>query len=727
MNASLTVKMAPMLGVMIGIAPFAALPVRAQSTATGVNGLEEVIVTARYREESLAHIGESITAYTGEELVATGVTEFSDLARQTPALTFGYAGPGRNTPILRGVASQNTGQNDVLQTPQVVGTYFDDIPINSNTTSQRDVPFYDLDRVEVLRGPQGTLYGEGSMGGTIRYIGADPDLTALRLRAGASMNQTDEGGNGNSIDAAVSVPLVADRLGVRVAGFHRHDAGYVDNTLIPRNDFNDYDLDGGRVVLLAKPTDVLTMRLVVQHDESSSGGLPSTTGLPEDLRNSLLELPTTLEDRSTLVGARISYDFGPGSLTSISGYYKRSLNRNSFDVTFTDLARGPLGLTGDQVTLDLTNEDRTLSEELRYVSSLSGPFNFVAGLFYKDGSADSHPVDSSEHLLVYDSIISQDEEAFAAFGEVYYQMTPRLRLTGGLRYFDDRLTVTGSSKGGSFFSPQPFTQPPFERHMQVVLPKVALEFQMDEHTLWYGKVARGARNGGLNNFAAVQALPVEQRASGEGYGQDSIWSYELGTKTRLIDNRLSLDAAVFYSAWSDYQINLEIPGYFLPYVANAGDAHTQGVEGSLRWQMAKSLELIVGGAIIEAELDKITDPTAAGLFTPGTPLPNAPKRTLSSTLETTHPIGTASLLASVTYQYVSETSQQNLGSLQPIASYQLWSARVGLDFASWSITAFIDNIANDTVVLGYAGGNPETPLPFVTRPRTIGARFNFSY
>ena len=690
------------------------------------NDENQIVVTARFVAESDLDVGQSMTALGSTELARTGVTDFADLVGRVPSLSYAGGSPNQNTPIIRGVSSPGlSGGGDFIPTAQVVGNYFDDVPINTPAASNRDIPLYDIGRVEILRGPQGTLYGEASVGGTIRYVTADPDLDEIRVRGGGTVSDYWRGGTGIDSDATLNVPLVQDRLAIRGTGFYRKDGGFIDYTRVTpaRPDGNTFERYGGRAVVLWAPSDRITLRAVVQMEDAFvAGNFQVTTSRPvEELVNSTILIPTTQSEDNSLYSLKATVETDLGSLTSVTSHYRRRFINESY---FEFIAN----LFGGTTFWELDNAVNLTSQELRFVSDLAGPVNFVAGLFYKEGTFTSDSITTSPDYgsrfgfpTAFDSFLDQKDEQYAGFGELYLQATSKLRLTAGARYYSSKSFHTGENQPSILI-------PAGESHafgfdLNAFLPKFAAEYKATEGVLFYANIAKGARIGGINNVVAVQELTPAERATSRTYDPDYIWSYDAGFKALLFDQKLRLDASVFYTDWKNLQFTLYSPLTQTTYNRNVGAAHTKGIEGSLRWQVIPSTALTLAGSIVEAKTDVEvrTGQIARPVVPKGTPLTFVPKYSFSTAVETVIPVGTVDLRARADYRR--SGGQNNNFGLVPVGGYGILDLRLSAKIGDFDATLFAHNVTNTLVIRGNVGAQGF----LLTRPRMFGLTLRYDH
>ncbi|MYE82241.1 MAG: TonB-dependent receptor plug domain-containing protein, partial [Gammaproteobacteria bacterium] len=268
--------------------------------------LEEIIVTARFRDESVDDVGQTINLYTGDELRRRGVVDFDDIVRITPGLDSLSRGPGRNLPYIRGISSQNAN-GDFFNQPSANTIFFDEVPITLLTINQTEVPLMDLGRVEVIKGSQPTYFGEGSVGGSIRFFSRDPSLNEVETRFGSEVSSTRGGDLNYSVDAAFGIPLVEDRLGLRVGAIREDRSGFIDNVAEGTDDVNGYERIAATAVLLFEPNDRFAWRLSGFYQDQDIGSEQAASLDVEDL-DLTVPGPDTREDESVLVANKIRWD-----------------------------------------------------------------------------------------------------------------------------------------------------------------------------------------------------------------------------------------------------------------------------------------------------------------------------------------------------------------------------------------------------------------------------------
>jgi len=551
--------------------------------------LEEVVVTAQKRAERLIDVPISIVALTADEIQKRQITDIDELSMAVPGLTFRSDGGYGRTIVLRGTSN-------FFGNASLIGLYLDEAPVTSNSAFQLDLRTYDLDRIEVLRGPQGTLYGEGSVGGTIRFITKSPLLDRFTFDADAAALFTEDGAPGQRVEAAVNVPLINDQLAVRVAGTFDHEGGWIDQPSADRKDINGEDLTDVRVKALWKPTMQFTadaMAVIHRNDAGVNRGEDAEGNFTQ-----VLNLSTTprVQDNYNIFNLTLNYDFTAFRILSTSSLLDQ-------DKAAVDIGTAghylPPPLPALDVYFDESDKNRTFTQELRISSLGSGPWQWTLGGFYRrarftqfepfvyfglPGPAGTPLPPPQTNVLVLGYLT----KSYAAFGDSSYKLTDRFTLGVGLRYFqDDQVDEDGSAQTARFHS---------------LDPRLYAQYKLTERANVYASASKGFRSGGFN--------ALNQPA----YQPENVWTYEVGTKFVALDNRLSADAAVFYSDYKDYQIVGLLPPPAPQTVAitgNAGDAWIRGVEGSITWHPVKEWTLSFNGDYLGTRFYKIDANSAA--------------------------------------------------------------------------------------------------------------------
>ncbi len=745
--------------------------------------IDEVIVTARFREERAQDIGGSVAAIGEDDLQREGITDFEDIARRTVSLDFFDRGPNQNEVSIRGISSGvQTGLADTGTAGPLVSQFLDDVPVAASTASQRDFDYFDFERVEVLRGPQPTLFGEGSVGGTIRYFTKSPDLDGNAVNDSilrGKVSFTEDGGTNYAVSAASSVILVPGKLGVRGVINYRDDAGFIDNPTLGTTDVNDYDALSGRAVVLLEPNEDLSVRLsaFLGRDDIGEVNLVDAPPASPEALVSNSPIDGTSADDFDLFSGKIAYDFGPVTVTSITGYFERRRSFETFDPT---AASGfatflPVSLS---VLSTLDSEDRSITEELRFVSDFDGPLNFIAGFYFQDTKLTTDILGTAPEIAPFVALPAGDTTLFqqdnviesrqlSGFAEFTYELTERLRLIAGTRYVNEEITSTALTSLAAIGSGPLGILPPFavidgnafvtaagfpltaEFTLNRFLPRGAVEYDLTDQALVYVQAATGVRNGNLNPASsAFQASGGSPALFGnfQTFSEDDVLSVEVGAKTRWLDDRLTANVAAYYTSYDDPQVQVSLP---FVLTTNGPDARIFGVEWETNWKINDYFGAYFNGAYLNTEFVESAQlvPAVTLLGVPfdvpeGNELNNAPSWSFSAGGNVTYPIANSGLFltGSAAYQFVGSrfATVQNLPS-SVLDSQHFLNFRLGVEGDHWSVTGFVNNATNELefqLIDGSAG------LPFINangaldyipnagsinRPRTVGLEVTFRY
>jgi outer membrane receptor protein involved in Fe transport len=618
-------RLALLTATAIGALAMAA-PASAQDSAPAAGETDDqvILVTAQKREEDLQDVPASISVLGADDLVQTGATQITDFAAYVPGLHGENRGtPGGTRVALRGISP--------LGANATVGVYIDDAPIGSVTPYTESGDFtldlmpYDLARIEVLRGPQGTLYGASTIGGLLKYVTVAPDLDEFSGRVGGELFTINHaGGLGYAAQGMVNLPLVTDRLAITASLAHRSTPGWIDNAQTGATDQNGYDQTGGRFSLLWRPVDALSVRLNAIYQKLDQDSIGTTaqdlTGTPVgNGRANFNYIPESFRSRFQYYAATVDYDFGAATLSSTTTYSdterrERIDSSRIFGILF------PL-LTGGAIAPGVTPFDNNITlekwtEEVRLTSASGGRFEWLAGFFYTHEDALNEqlvfardvnlaPIPALDPLAVVE--IPSTYEEYALFGNATWRVTDRFWLTGGLRWAHNDQTFRQTSSGAIV----PPADRPGDSSEGVWTWSVSPQYHFTDDTMVYARVATGYRPGGPN--VVVPGLPATVAA-------DRLTNYELGLKTRLANPALTLDVALFRMDWKDIQVPIQSGG--IGGLGNGGTARSQGIEAALLLEPAPGLTLGVNGAYTDSQLTEDA-PGVGGLD--GDRLPNIPK------------------------------------------------------------------------------------------------------
>ncbi len=703
-------------GLMAFLLAGAALPLATPALAQAVDSassdkVETVIVTAEKRPESLQQAPLAITALTQQTLTDMGGSDLADFANVIPGLAFENDRAGENSTTIRGIS-------EIGGIAPSVGIYMDEIPITAVSGEQVNLKSFDVNQIEVLRGPQGTLYGEGSEGGTIRIVTNKPDADAFSAAIRATGSDTDHGGFNDELDAMVNIPVVSNTLAVRAVGLWSDYDGWTTNPDLGSNHYNRNVSYTARLEARYTPNSKWTVDLSFIDQYSKSDG-PSVSDL-----DYVYAVPTAepRNDRFDIYSATVTGDLGFATLTSATGYFDRSsFSHNDFS-SEAGLASFIYGTPVSTVAILRPNDQKAFTEELRLVSNPGGPLQWTVGGFYEHNNiyiANSTVTDPAEPD-VFNLSVGDVSRQYAAFGEATYSITDRLHVTGGLRYFEQDRNTNSSVSG---LVPLLFTGVSFNNLTQTASnsflnAKASVSYDVSETALVYATASSGFRAGDINPYAFM--FP----GAPSSFGPEHLWNYEVGAKTSWFDDKLVADGDVFYIDWSNIIVDAAAPNPLFGYSFNAGTAHSEGAELELTAIPTPGLELTFAETYDEAVLDKVAPGAAAAS---GETLPFVPKYKTSLGAQYTFPIFNGDLNGrlradlfdtSKTYSYVNDAPYS------VNAGYAQLNLRAGIVGDSWDVTAFADNITGTKGELSASLSETGTDQYVLIRPRTIGLTLN---
>jgi outer membrane receptor protein involved in Fe transport len=745
--------------------------------------LQEIVVTAEKRESTVQKTPISMTAISGEDLQSAGISDFTSVAQEVPGISFKTSGPGQTEFEIRGLTS--TGGES-----PTVGFYLDDTVLTPAAMAQNgkaviDPSLFDLNRVEVLRGPQGTLYGAGSMGGTIKLVTNQPDPTKFDINVESVDSGTASGGGFNHTEnLMLNIPLVQDVVALRLVGTDKYIDGWIDRKVVnpfpPEvNDSNsrgdvadapvtaDYrhsnweQLQAGRVALLIKPGDALSITVGYMHQSLTQGALNLIDSPPlTETHYQPFDVAEPFEDKFDLSNLTVKYSFDAFQLVSASAYWDRQQNQTQ-DISeamqdyiggfFGPPAAWPYGAAqpspaGECAEIGLatcygfgaasiTEDDytRQFSEELRLASTGNGPLQWLVGGYYSSFGATSHvfsfyPVATDGFDADFgttnlaDNHRKVDIDQYAAFGEVSYLLPANFKASVGARYYNYHsnsvTSVSGVSANGT-------SNPLFGLAQNSgVTPKFDLAFIPDDNTTLYGTVSKGFRPGGPNSPIPVPPCPD---AAPSQFGPDSVWNYELGEKLRFLESRISVNGDIYYEDWTNVQQQVA-PGCGFKFTANAGKAKVYGAE-------LEVAVVVVPGVVVSQNFGythatNSTTLPAAGIVS-GERLLDVPEVTANTTLTYKQPLAEGmNLVGRINNSYI-DSIQDITFARNTLPAYDLVGLRGGVEKDRWTAFLFVDNLTNKEALLGDNGALSANVNIFnrvaTNQPRTIGVDLNFKY
>ncbi len=710
-------------------------PVPRPPSSDAPSQVNELIVTATKRRESIQRAALSITAFSEKALNENGVTGLQDYAAQSPNLAIAYTGflgaTGQRITI-RGIYGANT-----------TGVYIDDTPLPESV----DPRVLDLNRIEVLRGPQGTLYGARSEGGTVRLITNQPDTTGFHASIHAVGSRTDSGGGDNgSIDGVVNAPLIKDKVALRVNAYDSSDSGFLTRAPSPeapvdfavQKHLGSSQSRGVSVALQASLFDdklVITPRFLTETTHDTNHLWTDIT--PENFTQyRLFNINEPGGDNLHLYSLTAQYSTSVGDFISSTSQFVRHAYDTEDDSEYASYA---LGTPPAPFIFRTLGEEKDFSEEFRFVSNLKGPLQFTTGVFYQDSKIYSYQPATTYSIFgsvisdVYDEHFHTSVDEIAVFGEVSYAITARLKVTAGGRYFDNRVDFNGE-EGGIATSPDPTIVPGRQKETGFN-PKVAAQYQIDNDHMVYASAAKGFRIGGVNVIPAafcasdLSALHLSP-ADIANYKSDSVWSYELGSKNAFFNRALTVDGSVFDIEWSNVQQNSVLPNCGFGFTTNSGKARSRGGELELKARLPRGFDLTLGGGYTDA---RITDAGQLDLVPVGTRVQQVPQWTLASGLDSHYKIGSLPGFSRLEADYTGDSlsATNNIASPRVRKAYTLVKIRTGVTVRGVELTVFVDNLtntrANFSDIRPEAGELPGRPRIAVNRPRTVGVDLRYKF
>lgn len=670
-----------------------------------------IIVTATKRDANLQDIPFSINAQTAEDIQRSGAVTLEDLSRSVAGLAVQNLGPGQSQVAIRGVSA---GQivRDQPGVKEQVGVYLDESVISLSLFTP-DLDLFDLNRVETLRGPQGTLFGSGSIGGTIRYITSQPKIGVTEGLVEANVNLVDGDDFGGHLKGAVNLPL-GDSVAVRAVGYYTRYGGFVDalNEGGGRTeDVNSGERYGGRIALTFSPSDDLSITPRIVYQKVSTDGFnrqevynlyanPFTTTRPAVTfkeREQFLKAPEGFEDETLLADATIKIGLGGVDLTSVTSYINRDILVRRDASALSGSVSVDLGFPVDAINLPSNLRDttdlKTFTQELRLSSADEGPFQWVIGGFYtnidrfyrqrlptpgyqaatdaKLGAGTSATVANGFPDLnsPYNADLPYDIKQFAVFAEASYELTDQFTVTAGGRYYDFKEQRDFVS-GGLFANGDKTTG---KTKSDGVTPRLLLSYEVSDDVTVNAQAAKGFRLGGVNdplNLPLCSAGDAAIFGSFQDYGDETLWNYELGVKTQ--SGGITFNAGAFYTDIKDLQVTLDAGTCSSRIVFNVPKAHSAGLEFELSAKPDDNWEFGVSGSLLESEFDS-TVTTATGRviggIREGNRLPSVPKFQISADVAYNWDVSGGDAYVSASLQHVSNRFTQPSDQEDPNRSF----------------------------------------------------------
>lgn len=695
--------------------------------------LEEIIVTATKRGSlSLQEIPFSIQVISGEDLASVGAIDFNDFYRRIPGLSVLDAAPGNKRFVVRGVSGSGAG---------TVGVYYDEVVVTGKNVSeggfQADLTLFDIDRVEVLKGPQGTTFGSSSLAGTVRYITNKPDPGGVSGRLSAGGRATDGADIGGQFEGMVNIPLVADKLAVRMAAFYQDQPGYIDAPLTGQEGANGVESFAFRGSVQFQPIDSMTlnfMALVQEYDVDGDAFFHEMDLFGNPLGKfeqfNLARVPK--EDDIDIYSATFDYEMDIGTLSGSWSRFERNADSAARDATPVLLTLGITPPEQPSIIVSAKNRSRD-TFELRFASGWDNPFQILAGVFYSDDdeqvptlvqNTDARGNPDPNGRIWLDSLQFNTIEELAFFGDISVTLLDRITATVGARYYDFETNTSTNSVIAFPGRPGGGLSPTHTSNEDGVIWKFNLSYELTEDVMAFLNIAEGFRVGGTNNPGVCHVCDIPSQ-----FNSDSLTNYEAGMKTVWMDNRLQINGAVYYLDWSDIQMQqfaIPPPGSGITgryrFQGNGGAADVLGVEFDITASPTENLRLGAVLNYVEAELAE--DVPGGGIGLDGDELEYTPEFTFVGSADYTQPMAswTGSVGMDVIHVSDQTTATSPLDSVyRKLDSYWLVNLRARISSKEdWSVNVVASNILDDDSIRTAYDATALAPLSLIAnRPRSV--------
>lgn len=716
--------------------------------------LQEIIVTATRRSARVQDVPLSVTAFTQDKLSEEGIVGYEGIAHLTPGVVVNRPTQNFNNFTARGIATNGYGAN--LQS--TVAIYIDELPISANGNSTiLDPNLFDVERVEFLRGPQGTLFGSGSLAGAMRIITNKPDFDDVEFSTLVDYGLTGSDSFRQRYNAMVNVPLIDDKLALRVVGFYRNEDGYVDNIGTGIENANSLESWGGRATLLWAPNDRLSVKLLASHEDSypedSSLIIPELEGYQ---RNS--DRPDVFSGIMTTYNATIDYQFSGAHFTSSSTYTDYDAN------FFVDLAN--TFAFAIPFRLDATGYDKIFVEEARLVSDNSSNWEWVLGgfYFYKRRDVD-FTYRASDEFLLERGLTGLDSDAYqvffnhtnihelAGFGELTYRFSDKFWITGGLRY--GNIGVQTITEDGGFQSNYlvaaltgysgPLTIAPVvaaegeKVSASKLVYKGSISYKPSDNVTTYATVSTGFRSPVVNARAGLPSLnDPNDIIIPDGASSDNLTNYEVGLKGSWFDGKLTANLAAYLIDWKNIQVQANRVSDSVQFATNIGAARSKGFEFEVAAYPVKGLMINLNGSLNDAEVTNLTDEEAAISGAVEGARLAAPRFQGTALIKYGFDIGDDAqgfVAANIThvgsfpglFQFVAGQPGVEQPTYDYTDAFENVGARIGYMKDTWSVIAYVENLFDDRSIT-YV--HPEAFIASrygTLRPRTVGVRLSYEY
>ena len=721
-------------------------------------GIDEIIVTASKRETSLQDTAMSISALTGDTIDKRGLVGMGDYLSSIPGVTVQDRGAGQNSIIIRGLSG------DPQLEKATTGSYFGETPVaelgGSSTfggAGNADIKLVDIERIEVLRGPQGTLYGSGSIGGTVRIIPTSPNLEKIEGEISTRISQTgEEGGENTMLQGVLNVPLIEDKLAIRGVIYQFDNSGYVKNVSASqpsaglavtesfggiardKDDVGNDSYTGFRLSTLWHPIDSLDITLSYLQQKIEQNGIPEVElALVGNYDQRRLNTSTAgsqyefLKNDIEITSLVIEYDSGWAAITnsfSLVNYDSEREEDHSNVMFLFDFIVPGFGLTDQPYYNDLSNFSDNTTNELRLVSQLDGPFQFSTGLYYESitrGNSENYSwsgdpnLNPNPDLNVSKGNYASSIKQKAIFSEIAYEITEQLKATVGGRYFD--YSKTDSTLSSILFNFN-LTQPPRDIEETGHNLKANISYQATDNILVYGDWSEGFRLGaGQAEVAACTAAGIPTK----DVESDSSNNFELGLKSSFADNRITLNASVYQIDWEGIPVFVDLGSNCFQHI-NAGEAKSEGVELELQAHLTAKLSLDFSASYNEAKLGANSE----SIGDKGDDLPGSADVNATLGIQYDFTLQGMDSFARIDYTYLGEYYNNVKETGIPAGNYSQLNAKAGFIFNQIAVDLFVNNATNNDGLIWVSSLQSQffgLSTANRIRPRTIGINISYQF
>tara|TARA_B100000614_G_scaffold262383_1_gene295573 strand:- start:1977 stop:4253 length:2277 start_codon:yes stop_codon:yes gene_type:complete len=726
----------------------------ARATPEGEARQDKIIVTATRREQSLQDVPLAVTAFQQEAMSEKGIVSYDGLARETPGIVLNQPTANFNTITTRGIATNGYGAN--LQAATAI--YINELPISSNGNSTiLDPTLFDVERVEVLRGPQGTLFGANSLSGAVRILTKKPNPNKFEASTLVDFGVTDGDAVRQRYNGMVNMPLIKDQLALRVVGFYRDEDGWVDNLGTGINGANSLKAVGGRAHLLWEPTSKFDVGLLIIREDNE----PADSSLTNPDRGEFIrytDRPDLFQSDLTSYNLTANWDMDFATLTTSSNYSK-------IDGKFiVDLA-GTFAQT-IPFALDAVGHDENFVQEVRLASADGGSWDWIVGGFYFNKRRDiDYDYRSSQEFLDTRGLTGLPDEYYyrykgyfdaiesAAFGELTYHFSDKLWATGGLRYTETSVqahTLAGGYNSNYLVAAlygltnTALTITPvvgadgLKVEADNLSYKGSLSYKPVENLTTYASIATGFRSPVANARAGLASgVDPNDIIIPNGADSDKLISYEVGMKGTFFDNKLTANLAAYYINWEDIQVQANRLSDQAQFATNIGKAVSQGLEFEIGYIPGNGFSLFANGSLSDTEITDLTDEEAAISGAEEGLQLAMPDFQGALTARYDFDIGDKDAFVTATAAYVGDFPAMlpnvpgNPGTPAPTfdytEAYTVVNAQAGISKNDWKVVAYVENLFDDSsITYVHPEGFLDSRYARV-RPQTVGVRVSYEY